>query len=123
MAAACIRALGPELSKRDFYVMAWSLPGEDGGVNYGPFATLAELQRHAKQMPAGQHTAALVLGPDRPRAGDDSAVSGECACGHQPENHVVRNVRGGKTSKPAECGVYTARRKKCPCTSYTSKGK
>jgi hypothetical protein len=122
MAKACIAALAAELSRRDWYVMPWSLPGEGGGVNYGPFATLTELRRAAGAMPAGEHKAVLVLGPDRSRTHDSQLVSGACVCGHQPEQHVVRNVRGGKVSKPAECGIYTGRRK-CACSDYTEKGK
>lgn len=123
MAKACIQALAAELSRRDWYVMPWRLPGEDAGVNYGPFATLTELRRAAGTMPDGEHGAVLVLGPERPRAYDSETVSGSCVCGHQPELHVVRNIRGGKVSKPAECGVYTSRKTKCGCENYSPKGK
>jgi hypothetical protein len=74
-------------------------------------------------MPEGEHGAVLVLGPDRPRTFEDAAVSGACVCGHQPENHVVKNVRGGKISKPAECGTYNTRKQKCGCSNYEPKGK
>lgn len=119
MARAAIKALAVELGKRDWYVMPWSLPGEGGGINYGPFATAAELRRFAGTLPSGGHRAVLVLGPDRPRGTDDAEVhAGTCRCGHGQHNHVVKNVRGGKTSAPGECGVYSARNQRCPCTIY-----
>lgn len=121
MAKAAIKALGVELGKRDWYVMPYGLPGEPGGVNYGPFATRAELSRFAGRQPEGEHGAVLVLGPDRPRGAGDDEVNRICVCGHVAEIHVVKNIRGGKVSAPGVCGRYNTRKQKCECNQYEAR--
>ncbi len=115
MSRAVVRALGAELSRRETYMI---VPGHTPYA-YGPYWTVKEAERAwtAHLGPALGGEARLLRSVSWNR--DEGSVQAtDCECSHAVEQHVVRNLRGGKVSGPTDCGVFV-RREKCPCKGYT----
>lgn len=114
MAAAIVRAVATELSRRELFVVF--PPNAPYGV--GPYWTETEAGR-AWTKEIGAHFTGdgrlLRTFPWEPKP--DELAS--CECGHTAQQHVVPGPKN-KPGKPSECGVYRNGRKdsRCPCASY-----
>lgn len=106
MAKAVVRALGAELAKRDAYLIV--VP--DGAFCYGPYFTEAQaVKAWTTQVgPATGGQARIVRSFAWGETEAGTATAGTCVCGHQPEQHRVKPLRGGKMSAPMECGACAA---------------
>ena len=107
---ALVKAIADELTKRETFVLV------PRGVpfGYGPHWSEKDAEKAwAKEIGASfDDGAALVrVFPWAPK--EIEQVSGTCSCGHDVHLHVVKNVRGGKTGRPIECG-----RTNCGCTNF-----
>ena len=110
MSKAIVKAVADELLKRDTVVIVPQ--GQPFG--YGPYwsETQAEKAWTKEIGPSVGDTPAGLLKayPWAPPVELNDAVT--CDCGHEKEQHVVKNVKG-KTGAPRECGITT-----CGCAAY-----
>jgi hypothetical protein len=111
MAKQIVKALAAELAKREHYAIV----PRGAGYGYGPYHTAKEAEKAwTKEIGASftDRAALLRVFPWSPPVVEEAGPK-TCDCGHQPEQHVVKNQRGGKMSSPKECGVRA-----CPCSQY-----
>ena len=111
MARAIVKAVAGELARREHYAIV----PQGAGFAYGTYWTTTEAERAWKREVGASFdgpAALLRVFPWSPPEAADTTLA-TCVCGHQPENHVVKNQRGGKTSAPRECGV-----RGCGCAAY-----
>jgi hypothetical protein len=110
LAKALIKTIAAELEKRETYTLV------PRGVpfGYGPYWSETDAHRAWKKDIGASFDdgAALVrVFPWSPK--EIEQAGGTCECKHDVHMHVVKNVRGGKTGRPIECGITT-----CGCTNF-----
>ena len=114
-AKALVRAIGTELAKREAYLI---IP-PDGALAWGPYYTSAQAVRAwEKEIGPATNGAARIARSFPWNPPQEAERAGLCVCGHAPEQHVVKNLRGGKTSAPAECGICEVKKGDNPCPQY-----
>ena len=119
LARAIVTAVAKRIARRELYLL---LP-PDGALAWGPYWTESEV-RKAWETEVGPATGGQArFFRSYPFSPFEQAVddSGACTCGHAKEQHVVKNLRGGKLSAPGECGVCPANGRKGtpnPCKNY-----
>lgn len=110
MAKALVKVVAGELLKRETFVLVPN--GTPFG--YGPLFSAKDAEKAWRTEIGASYSAGAALVRVFPWSPPEiEKRGGVCACGHRVENHVVKNVRGGKTGRPIECG-----RTKCDCRGY-----
>lgn len=117
MAKALIKVIAAELQKRDGYGVAIGLRTDDLRIPHGPYFTILEAKRVAKEAEARGLVAfiAPLLGAGNALREEEEAMHKRCKCGHPAMLH-------GHSMKPKAmtslgCGVYR-NKVKCPCATY-----
>lgn len=117
MAAAVLQLAADLFSERRTRALLVKFPQDDDGLVYGPYYHADDVKKASqKAQEAGLETRSGVLWPPA-RWEEEEAVRTACVCGHEKEQHVVKQLRGGATSPPQNCGVFN-NKKKCDCTNY-----
>ena len=118
MAKALIKVIAELLQQRDGYGVAIGLRTDDLRLPHGPFYTILEAKRVAKEAEARGLVSfiAPLLGAGNALRDDEEAKAKRCICGHPAILH-------GSAIKPKAvtsigCGVYLRDKSKCSCKSY-----
>ena len=114
MSKDLVKVLAGELEKRECYVVARTLPGEDLWIPHGPVWTKGEADRLARQW--AELGFAVDVRNVFPVAGltprvDIPASQVRCTCGHRKELHATHG-----------CAVWKRNpRRLCECSTYEEK--
>lgn len=117
MAKELIKAVYAELGKRDGYGVAIGLRTDDLRIPHGPFATILDAKRVAKEAEARGLVAfvAPLLGAANALAEEAEATHRKCKCGHPSVLHG--HAMKPKAMSTLGCGVYR-NKVKCDCKAY-----
>lgn len=119
MAKALINAVVDALADRPSHVVGIGLRTDNLYVPAGPFWSLTDAKRVAKEAEARGLKYALreVWPASQAIIETESNDRGICTCGHRKELHT-RNVKG--VNKWSGCAVYLRKKELCSCSGYAA---